>query len=65
MSHIALRGALTNDRPGDGPKKKDEAAKKDEKKDEKDATPKVSDYQLNRAVDLLRGIALFSRKSTD
>jgi hypothetical protein len=56
---------LTNDSDGDGPKKKDKTAKKDEKKDEKDAKPKVSDYQLNRAVDLLRGIALFSRKSTD
>ena len=64
-SEADLRGALTNDSPGDGPKKKDETAKKDEKKDEKDAKPKVSDYQLNRAVDLLRGIALFSRKSTD
>ncbi len=64
-SEADLRGALTNDSLGDGSKKKDETAKKDEKKDEKDAKPKVSDYQLNRAVDLLRGIALFSRKSTD
>ncbi|MCH7634372.1 MAG: S41 family peptidase [Proteobacteria bacterium] len=64
-SEADLRGALTNDSPGDAPKKKDKTAKKDEKKDEKDAKPKVSDYQLNRAVDLLRGIALFSRKSTD
>ena len=65
-SEADLRGALTNDSPpGEAPKKKDEAAKKDEKKDEKDAKPKASDYQLNRAVDLLRGIALFSRKSTD
>ena len=64
-SEADLRGALTNDNLGDGSKKKDETAKKDEKKDEKDAKPKVSDYQLNRAVDLLRGIALFSRKSTD
>ena len=64
-SEADLRGALTNDSLGDAPKKKDETAKKDEKKDEKDAKPKVSDYQLNRAVDLLRGIALFSRKSTD
>ena len=64
-SEADLRGALTNDSDGDAPKKKDKTAKKDEKKDEKDAKPKVSDYQLNRAVDLLRGIALFSRKSTD
>ena len=64
-SEADLRGALTNASPGDAPKKKDKTAKKDEKKDEKDAKPKVSDYQLNRAVDLLRGIALFSRKSTD
>ena len=64
-SEADLRGALTNDSAGDAPKKKDKTAKKDEKKDEKDAKPKVSDYQLNRAVDLLRGIALFSRKSTD
>ena len=60
-SEADLRGALTNDGPGGAAKKKDETAKKDEK----DAKPKVSDYQLNRAVDLLRGIALFSRKSTD
>ena len=70
-SEADLRGALTNDNPadaskkGDGPKKKDMTAKKDEKKDKKDAKAKVPDYQLNRAVDLLRGIALFSRKSTD
>jgi carboxyl-terminal processing protease len=64
-SEADLRGALTNDGLGDAPKKKDKTAKKDEKKDEKDAKPKLSDYQLNRAVDLLRGIALFSRKSTD
>ena len=64
-SEADLRGALTNDSPGDAPKKKDTTAKKDEKKDKKDAKPKVPDYQLNRAVDLLRGIALFSRKSTD
>ena len=70
-SEADLRGALTNDSPGDEPKKKDKpkkkdtTAKKDEKKDDKDAKPKVSDYQLSRAVDLLRGIALFSRKSTD
>ena len=57
-SEADLRGALTNDSDGDAPKKKDKTAKKDEKKDEKDAKPKVSDYQLNRAVDLLRGIAL-------
>ena len=64
-SEADLRGALTNDNPGDAPKKKDMTAKKDEKKDKKDAKAKVPDYQLNRAVDLLRGIALFSRKSTD
>ncbi len=64
-SEADLRGALKNDGPGDTPKKKDETAKKDEKKDDKDAKPKPSDYQLSRAVDLLRGIALFSRKSTD
>ena len=65
-SEADLRGALSNDSPGDEAKK-DAAKKKDEtaKKDDKDAKPKVSDYQLDRAVALLRGIALFSRKSTD
>ena len=65
-SEADLRGALTNDAPGDAAKK-DAAKKKDEtaKKDGKDAKPKVPDYQLDRAVDLLRGIALFSRQSTD
>ncbi|MEE8516110.1 MAG: S41 family peptidase [Alphaproteobacteria bacterium] len=60
-----LRGALSND---DGKTKKDKKSKKDKDKDKdkdnnKEATDpekkKIEDFQLARAIDLIRGLALY------
>jgi len=66
-----LRGALKNDNGKNGVGKEDDK-KSDEKSDEKSkigakATPQAStadrqDFQLQRALDLLRGVSLFSRR---
>lgn len=60
-----LRGALDNDQSKDGdakskddPKSSDETSKKEEA--EKPAAP--TDYQLARALDLLRGLALYRNR---
>ncbi len=62
-----LRGALDNGL-GDDTKKqadtdeaKQEAAKKEENKDSKKPASN-GDYQLNRALDLIRGVAMFSNR---
>jgi len=63
-----LRGALQNDQSGDA--KDDDGAKKEDGEDEKSgeaeaaapAAPKPVDYQLARALDLLRGLALYRNR---
>jgi carboxyl-terminal processing protease len=61
-----LRGALGND--GAGPPPEDEAAGNGEDADEdgdQQAAQLREDYQLSRAVDLLRGLTLFGQRVTD
>ncbi|MEK9671124.1 MAG: S41 family peptidase [Rhodospirillaceae bacterium] len=62
-----LRGALENTDPAgeakEEAKPKQPEAKKTEKK-EQDAKKESADYQLMRAIDLLRGVALFSGSLT-
>lgn len=54
-----LRGALRNDRPGATPEEEQGAA------DTSDDDTPVQDFQLIRAIDLLRGIALYSTRRPD
>ena len=54
-----LRGALRNDRPGETPEEEKGAA------DTSDDDATVQDFQLTRAIDLLRGIALYSTRLAD
>ncbi len=57
-----LRGALTNDDGKAKGDKKDKKSDKDKTKDKKAAAPekkKIEDFQLARAIDLIRGLALY------
>ncbi len=54
-----LRGALRNDRPGETPEAEKDAA------GTSNGEGPVKDFQLTRAIDLLRGIALYSRRLAD
>ena len=54
-----LRGALRNDRPGETPEAEKDAA------ETSNGEGPVKDFQLTRAIDLLRGIALYSSRLAD
>ncbi len=64
-SEADLRGALDNGLD-DGNKKAEDkdkkAPKKDGDTDTADASKSNGDYQLNRALDLIRGVAMFSKR---
>ena len=62
-SEADLRGALDNGLKDDKNKDADkDAEKKDGDKAKAATSPSNGDYQLNRALDLIRGVAMFSKK---
>jgi len=58
-SEADLRGALDTDKPEDADKKTDDA----ELSSTDDNNKKEADYQLSRAVDLIRGLAIMSTQA--
>jgi carboxyl-terminal processing protease len=57
-----LRGALENDN-GDEQEKSGDGVKDQVSTEDKDAKKEAVDYQLLRALDLVRGLSLFSQKA--